>query len=55
MDGEETLVLGLDGESDLGRRWVDEREAAGDLLLHTAVAKLDALARHALQNGLTRR
>ena len=54
IDVEEALFLALDGEPDLGGGGIDEGEATGDLLLDTAVAKLDALARHALQNGLAR-
>ena len=55
VNAEKTLLLRLDVEADLCRARIDQSEAAGDGLVHTAVAELDAGFGHARENGLTRR
>ena len=55
VNAEETLLLRLDVEADLLGARIDQGEAAGDGLVHTAVAELDAGFGHARENGLTRR
>ena len=55
VNAKETLLLRLDVEANLRGARIDQGEAAGDGLVHTAVAELDAGFGHARENGLTRR
>ena len=55
VDGEETLLLRLDGEAHLCACRVDECEGALNVLLDAAVAELDASLRQAADHSLTRR
>ena len=55
VDGEETLLLRLDGEAHLCARRINEGEGALNVLLDAAVAELNASLGQAADHSLTRR
>ena len=54
VDLEETLLLRLDGEAHLSASWIVHGEGACDVLLNTAIAKLDAVFGQTCDNRFTR-
>ena len=53
IDAEKALLLLLDVESNLLSARIVKNKAFGNLLMHTTVAELDAVIRHAAQDSLT--